>query len=249
MPTFDSGGVLIHYETFGEEALRPLVLVHGFAASLRTNWVAPGWIETLTPLRRVVGLDCRGHGESGKPHDPAAYADPAMPDDVIRLMDQLGIERADLLGYSMGGRISIQLMLHQPERFTSVMLGGVGGIFQARGSRSNVVDALRAEDPTTVTDARGKAFRAFAERTDNDLQALAACMAGSRGPAGAAGFARVSLPALIVNGEDDRTVGDPAPLAAAIPGARLLKIPGRDHLTVVGDQRFKDAIVAFLAAE
>jgi pimeloyl-ACP methyl ester carboxylesterase len=246
VPFFDSAGVPIHYETFGDQARRPLVLVHGFASSLQGNWLATGCVDALTPLRYLIALDCRGHGESGKPHEPEAYADPAMPDDVIRLMDHLAIERADLFGYSMGGRISIQLMVRYPERFTSVILGGVGGIFQTPGSRSNVVDALLAEEASTVTDARGKAFRVFAERNGNDLKALAACMAADRATGDAASLSRVAVPVLIVNGEEDRTVGDPAPLAAAIPRAQLVKIPGRDHLTVVGDQRFKDAARDFL---
>ena len=114
MPAFDSNGVSIHYEVFGENGKPPIVLVHGFAASLDGNWVRPGWIETLTPLRQVVALDCRGHGESEKPYDAEAYGD-NMPDDVIRLMDHLNIEKADLFGYSMGSRISTRLMTAHPE--------------------------------------------------------------------------------------------------------------------------------------
>ena len=124
MATFDSGGAAIHYEVFGQG--KPIVLVHGFASSLQGNWVSTGWIEALTPIRRVVALDCRGHGESDKPHDPEAYAGDAMAEDVTLLMDHLGIEKADLFGYSMGGRISMQLLASHPERFTSVVLGGVG---------------------------------------------------------------------------------------------------------------------------
>lgn len=247
MATFDSNGVQIHYETFGDEALPPVVLVHGFASSLNGNWVAPGWIDTLKPLRRIVALDCRGHGESGKPHDSEAYSGGAMPGDVIGLMDNIGIERADLIGYSMGSRISLQLILAHPERFSSCILGGVGGVPNARGGgRPNVVEALLADDASAVSDPVGKGFRDFAERSGNDLKALAACMGAGRGVSEGARLGEIAMPVLIVNGEDDRTVGSPDPLANAIPGCKLIKVPGRDHLTVVGDQRFKDAAVAFL---
>jgi pimeloyl-ACP methyl ester carboxylesterase len=170
-----------------------------------------------------------------------------MPNDVIAMMDHLGIARADLIGYSMGSRISLQLILGHPERFSSCILGGVGGVPNARTSgRPNVVEALQANDPSSVSDAVGRGFRAFAERNGGDLKALAACMGALRGVGGNARLDAIAMPVLIVNGEDDRTVGSPDPLANAIPGCGLIKIPGRDHLTVVGDQRFKDAAVAFL---
>ena len=73
MSSFNAGGVRIAYEDQGDGA--PLILVHGFAASFETNWVAPGWGDRcVAEGRRVVGLDCRGHGASEKPHDPSAYA-------------------------------------------------------------------------------------------------------------------------------------------------------------------------------
>ncbi|MEX0786803.1 MAG: alpha/beta fold hydrolase [Dehalococcoidia bacterium] len=248
MPVFDSNGVAIHYETFGDEALSPVVLVHGFASSLNGNWVAPGWIETLKPLRRIVALDCRGHGESGKPHDAEAYSGGAMPGDVIGLMDHLGIECADLIGYSMGSRISLQLIMSQPQRFTSCILGGVGGVPNSRGGgRPNVVEALLADDASIVNDPVGRGFRVFAERNGNDLKALAACMGAGRAVSEGAPLGEISMPVLIVNGEKDTTVGSPDGLAAAIPDCRLIKVPERNHLTVVGDQRFKDAAVAFLS--
>jgi pimeloyl-ACP methyl ester carboxylesterase len=295
MPTFDSAGVSIHYEIFGEG--RPIVLVHGFAASLQSNWVAPGWIETLRPIRRVVALDCRGHGESGKPHDSAAYGN-AMQDDVIRLMDHLGIDKADLFGYSMGGAISMGLMVRYPERFTSVILGGVGGRGPRRGPDSPVARTMLADDtasptkrqqcsalrkdgrpcsaragpsglcvghfpnardarrkggqnkaragPSTIEDPVAKGLRIFAERLGNDLKALAAVNQSNRF-SDLDALRDVTLPVLIVVGENDSLVGGAEPLARAIPTARLITIPDRDHLTVVPDQRFKKAVVEFLS--
>ena len=99
MPSFDSDGVRIAYEDLGQG--RPIVLVHGFAASFELHWRAPGWVDALVADgRRVVGLDCRGHGRSEKPQDPSAYAGERMAGDVIGLMDRLGLERADLAEHS-----------------------------------------------------------------------------------------------------------------------------------------------------
>ncbi len=243
MPFFDSAGVAIHYEVFGDDK-PPIVLVHGFASSLRQNWVAPGWIDALTPLRQVIALDCRGHGESAKLYEPAAYGE-HMADDVIRLMDHLGIEKADLFGYSMGGAVSMGLLVRYPERFTSAILGGVGAGRLRRGPDSPVAAGMLAADATTVTDPVAKGFRIFAERTGNDLRALAAVgQAGRFSDVDALG--KIRLPVLIVVGANDVLVGSAEPIARRIPGAKLVTIPDREHLTVVGDERFKKAVVEFL---
>ena len=247
MPTFDSAGVQIHYEVFGEG--KPIVLVHGFASSLRENWVAPGWIETLTPLRQVIALDCRGHGESEKPKNPASYGDEDMGGDVIRLMDHLRIDRADLFGYSIGGRISLGLMVNFPERFTSAVLGGVGGGLarhRTGGKDSPIVHALLTGDRSEATEPVAKGVRTFAGRGGNDLKLRAGVRSAQRRPLDET-LAWLSMPVLFVNGANDKPVGDPRPIADLLPNSRVVFIPDRDHFTVVGDQRFKDAVVAFLS--
>lgn len=247
MSTFDSDGVTIRYEEWG--AGEPIVLVHGFAAGIQTNWVAPGWIDLLSPMRRVIAMDCRGHGESEKPHDPLKYGSGAMSADVIRLMDHLGIESADLMGYSMGGYVSLVTLLWHPERFRKVVLGGIGSprSAAARG-RPNVVEALLADSLASVTDPVGKAFRVFAEANKNDLRALAACMQAGREPATVEQLAAIKNPVLLVVGAADEVIAEPEELAQAIPGCEFVSVPGRDHLTVVGDKRMKDAVGAFLRA-
>lgn len=243
----DSDGVKIHYETCGKGY--PIVLVHGFAASIALNWAATGWIDALTPLRRVVALDCRGHGRSDKPHEPAAYDGDRMERDVLNVMDHLDIEKADLFGYSMGSFIALGLLAHHRERFTSVILGGAGNVLEglpAAAGRSIAV-GLAADDASTVADPVGLAFRMFAQLdANNDLKALAACAGNPAPPIGASAFAAVDIPVLIVKGANDDVTGDVHATAEAIPGARLVMIPERDHLTVVPDQRFKNAVLAFL---
>ena len=246
MPTFDSNGVAVAYDAIGDG--RPIVLVHGFASSRVRNWKETSWYETLVAAgHRVVALDCRGHGESDKPHDPAAYDVAAMTGDVVRLMDHLGIDRADVMGYSMGGRLATALLAHHAERFASAVLGGVG--VEMMGERVGVepiARTLEAKDAARITDPAGRAFRAFAEQGRNDLYALAACMRGLRYVVNAADLARIRVPVLVVAGENDTLVGDPRGVVDLIPGAQLVIVPGRDHLSTVGDRRYKHAVVEFL---
>ena len=185
MLTFDSSGVAINY--IDEGSGPTIVLVHGFAASIKTNWRGPGIIDALIrDGRRVVALDCRGHGESGKPHDPDAYAGTAMIDDVIALMDHLHIDVADLMGYSMGGWLSATLLLRHPARFRSVIISGMGdaivnGVLLSEARTTGIADAMEAKDGGASVPPAARAFRVFAERSGNDLGALAAMQRSRRG--------------------------------------------------------------------
>jgi pimeloyl-ACP methyl ester carboxylesterase len=249
MATFDSNGVRINYEDEG--AGPPIVLVHGFASSLQGNWKGPGIFDMLVQSgRRVVALDCRGHGESGKPHDPEAYADNAMVKDVIALMDHLGIARADLMGYSMGGIISATLMTSYPGRFRSVILSGVGDALATGGlpreRSAAIARAMESDDGGAAEDQTARNFRIFAERTRNDLQALAAMQKTPRRHAyDPSALGTASLPVLVLLGEGDTLAGKGDALAARIPGARLVYVPG-DHLTSVG-RKLGAAALEFLA--
>jgi pimeloyl-ACP methyl ester carboxylesterase len=100
---FTSEGVRIRYVDVGRG--EPVVLVHGFSSSLDANWRSLGIIEKLSKDFRVIALDCRGHGESDKPHDAASYGI-NMIEDVTRLLDHLAVRRAHIVGYSMGGAIA-----------------------------------------------------------------------------------------------------------------------------------------------
>ena len=246
MADFDSSGVRINY--IDEGSGPAVVLVHGFASNLQGNWRAPGVVDALVASgRRVVALDCRGHGRSDKPHDPEAYGGTIMADDVIALMDHLGIRQADLAGYSMGGMLSASLLARHPERLRSVILAGVGdAVVRGRptGNREAIAQAMEAPEGTRSDNATARGFRAFAERSGNDLEALAAIQRSTRGGYDATKLAETRLPVMVLVGEDDALVGSAEPLAAYIPGAKLVKVPG-DHLAAVGQPQFRDAIVAF----
>ena len=248
MPSFDHDGVEIAF--FDEGEGEPIVLVHGFASNKEVNWVAPGWVTTLKRAgRRVIALDNRGHGASSKLYDPAAYHSAIMADDVRALIDHLGLPRADVMGYSMGARNTAFLALANPEHVRCAVLGGVGArLVGGVGLQPEVIaQALEAPSLAAVSDATGHAFRAFAEQTKSDLRALAACMRGSRQTLSPSEVGRITVPVLVAVGSQDPVAGSPEQLAALIPGARALIIPGRDHMLAVGDRAFKTGVLEFLA--
>ena len=141
MPSFHNGAVEIAYLDEGEGD--PIVLVHGFASSKNVNWVYPTWVSDLRKDgRRVIALDNRGHGESEKLYDPAQYEVAIMAGDVIALLDHLRIERADIMGYSLGSRMTAVLALSHPQRLRSAILGGIGiAMIEGGGPGENVATA------------------------------------------------------------------------------------------------------------
>ena len=107
---FDSDGIEIAFIDEGEGD--PILLIHGFASNFEVNWVGTGWVSALLRAGcRVIALDNRGHGQSEKIYDPAAYAASEMAKDARRLLDHLGIEQAAVMGYSMGARITAFLAM------------------------------------------------------------------------------------------------------------------------------------------
>jgi pimeloyl-ACP methyl ester carboxylesterase len=246
MPVFDSDGVRLHYVLAGPDDGRPIVLVHGFCSDYGLNWVGSRWQETLARAGHLVlGLDCRGHGTSEKPHDPALYARATMAGDIVRLLDHLDIATADYLGYSMGSRIGLEVVLEHPSRVERAVLGGIGQ--WRHGDRSELI-ARRLRGDESVHDATAEMFYRFAaSRPVNDLEALACCILGPQPPLTDADLAAAVVPMLIVAGDQDPLARGAPELARAIPGARCVGIPGRNHMNTVPARQFKDAALAFLA--
>jgi len=236
------------YEVVGEGA--PIVLVHGFASNRLINWRGPNWYDTLTKAgRQVIAFDVRGHGESDKPHLHEAYDEGELAADVVRLLDQLGHAQADVMGYSMGGFITLRLLHDAPERIRRAVVAGVGENYYGRGRLETdaIASGLRARDASDVVDVVPRRFRVFAEQGKNDLEALALCMTRRRHSFTAEEFAGLSVPVLLVVGEKDDVTGPPGLLADALPHARAVVVPGRDHMSSVGDKVFKAAAVEFLS--
>ena len=247
MPSFHNGAVEIAYLDEGEGD--PIVLVHGFASSKNVNWVYPTWVSELKKNgRRVIALDNRGHGDSGKLYDPAQYGVETMAGDVTALMDHLGLERADVMGYSLGARMTATLALSQPQRLRSVILGGIGiGMIEGGGPGENVAAALEAPSLEDVSDPVGRTFRAFADQTRSDRLALAACLRGSRRLMTKEEAAAIDVPVLIAVGSSDEIAGSAPALGRIIPGSQVLDIPNRDHMRAVGDKVYKSGVTDFLS--
>ena len=246
MQSFDSDGVRIAYRDEGQG--ETILLIHGFASNTATNWADPRWISLLAQSgRRVIAFDNRGHGLSEKLYDPSLYGAPSMAGDALRLLDHLGIQRVDVLGYSMGARIAAFLVLQHPERVRSVILGGLG-INMVRGMVGSgpLAKALEVKSIDDVTNDTARSFRAFAEQTGSDLLALAACMRGPRERILPEQLATIEVPVLVAVGTRDVIGGSGAELAKLIPGAQLLVIEGRDHMKAVGDAGFKQGVLDFL---
>src|ERR1700674_3785970 len=207
--SFRAGPVEIAYLDEGDG--EPIVLVHGFASTAQVNWVHPAWVATLTRAgRRVIALDNRGHGASTKLYDPARYGSAIMAEDVRALIDHLGIDRADVMGYSMGARVTAFLALAQRARVRSAILGGLGKkLVGGAGLPESIAAALEARSIDDVTEPQGRMFRIFADQTRSDRKALAACIRGSRETLSREDVARIAAPVLVAVGTRDEVAGSP----------------------------------------
>jgi pimeloyl-ACP methyl ester carboxylesterase len=250
----DSDGFKIHYETFGKGD--PLVLVHGWGSSLQTNWVDTGWVAALEKTRRVIALDVRGHGDSDKPHDQSAYSYANMSRDVLRVIDRLKIAKADYLGYSMGAFMGVWLVGNARQRFSSMILGGIGDeTEESLAALPKIVAGLRAKHPAELTDPVSSAYRAFSERDPRNNREALAVSALQMWPQGyplklgGPNLAKVDIPVLIVNGANDHPYIDTVQtLVDAIPNSRLATLSDCDHLSTVTDPRFKQLVLGFLSS-
>ena len=234
-----SDGTALAFERLGPEETteRPtIVLVHGFGSSRSQNWKSTGWYGGLTEAGfSILAMDCRGHGDSGKPHDEAAYGHGRMAEDVLSVMDAAGVNEALLCGYSMGGFIGLRLLASHPERIKKLALAGVGENYlqdriTAPAARAVLADALLTPDKDSITDPKAKMFRAFADQPGKDRFALAACMRAMSPRLPPATLAALQRPILVVCGALDDVAGRPEPLAQAFAEGKAIIIPNRDHM-------------------
>jgi pimeloyl-ACP methyl ester carboxylesterase len=267
MPTFSSNGVNIAYvdapadsgsdtsptstptSTGPTSTGQTVLLIHGFASNSQINWVDTGWVKHLTRAGyRVLTIDNRGHGASEKLYNLADYGAPLMAEDARQLLDHLGIMTAHVMGYSMGARITAFLTMAHPERVRSAVFAGLGiNMIKGFSNTDPIAEALEAADPASITNPMGRTFRLFADQTKSDRLALAACMRSARQPITAAQISTISRPTMVAVGTTDDVAGSGSELAALIPGARVLDIPGRDHMRAVGDRVYKDGVLQFYA--
>jgi len=251
MATFSSDGVTLAYDDIQPPGWRnTIILIHGYSSNRNEGWRRTGWYQAFERRRiRCVALDQRGHGDSEKLYDPAAYGREKMAGDVLALMDHLELEGADLFGFSMGTRTALQAALAAPDRVYNLILGGVGGnLLQPPPAQSGMTmaEAMLTEDVDAIRPEMLQSFRHFADEQGEDRKALAAVSQSKSPPFDAAAMAALPMPVLVVAGQRDESAGDPEDLAAAFADGRGVTIPGCDHFSVIPHGMMKATVFDFL---
>lgn len=225
---FDSNGVRIRYQVTGKGA--PVVLIHGFGETLE-RWQSAGVVSALSPHFQVITFDVRGHGSSGKPRDPKSYGT-ELAADVVRLLQHLNVDKAHIVGYSMGAMVALDFaILHQDEAL-SVILGGAGW------------------NPPEALDEFRKQAEAFERgtvptRNEEEAKALAALLRGLRGLSEQE-VRKINVPMAALIGSNDRFMPNVRRLSSVLPQLKVIAINGADHGTAMSHPEFSSALLAFL---
>src|SRR3954447_12647981 len=258
---FDSAGIRIRYIEEGRG--EPVVLVHGYTSDAEAQWTRTGVLQTLAARYRVIALDARGHGSSGKPHGPAQYG-PEMGFDILRLLDHLNITRAHIVGYSMGAHIVAQLVTTHPERFLTATLGGAPGRFSWSLEDQQRVEREAAEMEQGLL--RSQILRLWPHGqlppTEERILELSATQLAGQDPRALAAVRRsnpaqvvtlaqmaaVTVPTLGVVGTADPYLRQFVELKAVMPQLDLVTIEAASHGSALGRPEFSQAVLAFLRA-
>ncbi len=226
-----------------------ILLVHGFASNKEVNWVNTGWVKLLAHSGyHVVAFDNRGHGGSTKSLSQADYSLDRMADDAFALLQYLEVEKANVMGYSLGARIAASMTGRQPENISRLVFSGNGyNMVEGGFDSTEIRDGLLAPSMEDVPTVIGREFRKFAESTGSDLEALAACIMGARDFLPIELFENIQNEVLIAIGSEDDVAVDGAKLAEIMPNAIYREIPGRNHMNAVGDRTHKQLVVDFLS--
>ena len=251
MPRFVNDGVSLHYEVHGEGT--PVVMLHGGAVSFALNF-GFGWVDRLNARGlQVVGTDFRGHGQSDKPLDTAMYGTEVATSDVIALMDHLGIERACLVGYSIGSTIALHLLHTHAGRFTvgALVATGDGLIGLSPLNFPAIMPVLseivqRPEFPGDLPPHQA-AYWTFADQAPGCREALAFAGKAEFPVCEPREVATIEVPVLVVSADNDLVLGTGARLAEALPNGTFLEIAGADHFSLALDEDVQTAVADFLA--
>jgi len=251
---FDSNGVSIHYLVAGEG--EPVIFLHGFIFSIGPAWVSGGLFEALSRTNRVVAMDLRGHGQSGKPHDPKRYG-LEMVNDVLRLMDHLRFDQAHLVGYSLGGMLACKCLEVAPQRLRSVVLGGAGWVREddsAHSSWTPLAEMLERVRPGEKLSSRfwpnpdTRPPREVQDLVDgNDPAALAAVARGMLDVTVSEDVLRANrVPTLAICGERDPVKASVLAMKTVMHGLTVRVVPELDHNTLPGSKDFSEAVRDFV---
>lgn len=224
-----------------------VIAVHGFASSAWANWSATGWVRELQRAGyRVLAIDQRGHGASGKPHEPAAYSMALLVGDVRAVLDAYLIDEAAFVGYSLGARVGWHAALDGTHTITRAVLGGIpDGDPLTRFRVDEAERYIATGEP--VADRLTQAYITMAEAIrGNDVAALVALVAGMRGGEQPDPTRPPQQPTLFAAGSDDPILAASRRLAAATPKGEFFEIAGRNHFNAPTSRAFRDRALEFL---
>ena len=226
----------------------PVVLaVHGFASSAYANWIATGWVRELDRAGyRVLAIDQRGHGLSGKPHEPSAYSMALLVQDVQTVLDTYLIDEAVYVGYSLGARVGWHAAVGGTYAITRAVLGGIpDGDPLTRFRVDEAKRFITSGEP--VSDRLTQAYLAMAEGiAGNDLAALVALVEGMRGGEQPDPENPPQQPVLFAAGSEDPILAASERLAAAAPHGEFFLIPGRNHFNAPTARTFRTRALEFI---
>lgn len=240
----DVNGLHMYYEEQGDGS--PLVLLHGGMLSIDLNFA------TLTPdlatRHRVIGVELQGHGrtaDSERPITPAALAS-----DVVGLLDHLGIERAHVLGHSLGGAVALELAVSKPDRVRSIV--GMSVSVRPEGAHEDLTDPAKQATSTRMPTQQDfvdmqETYQRLSPHPDHFTEFLTALSQNNSDSEGwsDAQLAGITAPTLLVLGDRDFvTVEHGALMLALIPGSQLAVLPGTTHMQVT---RRADLLLPMLA--
>lgn len=224
---------------------RPLVLVHGYFSTGVVNWVQYGHAQRLAEIGyRVVMPDLRGHGESAKPHDPAAWPRDVLADDVLALVEHLGLDGYDLGGYSLGARTVVRMLVRGAEPDRAVVAGmGLEGMTDADAGTDHYRRVLTGFGSFAPGDPEFMA-QAFLKTVGGDPQALLHVL-DTNVDTPPQQLAEVGVPTLVLLGDEDHDHGSGPDLAAVLPQGTSATVPG-SHMGAVARSELGEAIADWL---
>ncbi|MEO8540772.1 MAG: alpha/beta hydrolase [bacterium] len=246
MPQTRRSGLRINYKIMGSGS--PLVLIHGYTASGESNWVTSGWADYLAGRHTLLIPDLRGHGRSQKPYSSEAYSVAAMAADVLAVMDKEGIDRAPVFGYSMGGMVTLELLLEHPDRVSSAIIGGMGSYFPRRRGRFSIErQDKKSSAPRRSIGQQIRFLTTYVARFDPiAIDAAYRGVFKNGRPVDPARLAEIRKPVLVVAGELDPFCAPAKALSAAIPGAKFVSLPHEGHLSAIRNPQFRSEVAGFL---
>jgi len=251
VPTIENRGIHIHYEVHGSG--RPVVLIHGGTVSFKHNYADFGWIEAMNRSGlQVIGLDLRGHGQSGKPHEIESYGTSNLASDVVAVLDRLSLMRVSLVAYSIGTAVALHLLQSLPERFDRAALIATGDGLIGHPPHAfalalpSLLEVLNRTEYPKDLPKHVATYWNFVAATGGNWQALRALAQASYPPLAPADASAIAIPTLVISGQNDSVLGQGPRLAQALGQAEYVEVPGADHFSLAADPGVKAAVARFM---